>query len=991
MSEDITKTRGASAAFKDDRGGAVLIPSAVLGIVKNNIDPTRSGKIQVFLNRLGSSDQDNPAYWTTVSYLSPFFGSTPNTTSPDGFGDYVGNPNSYGFWATPPDLNTEVICIFLNGDPNFGYYIGSIPKPGLTHMVPAIGASDNVVPNQGEAQSYGGATRLPVSEINNANADQDNNPQLTKQPRPIHSYQAGIMFKQGLLRDPDRGPISSSSQRESPSRVFGMSTPGRPIYQGGYTDESIGEAVKDENVPDKNFQIVGRRGGHSFVMDDGDLTGKDQLVRLRTATGHQILMNDAAQTLFIIHANGQSYIELGKEGTIDMYSTNSVNIRTQGDLNLHADNNININAANDLNIAATNIRMESSVDTTQLVNGAFKNNTKGDFTVKADGGASIAAQGPASLASGDSAFINGSKVNLNTGSSPLSPEAVSPLTITAHPDTLSNGTTGYSPAPGALESITSRAPAHAPWSEANKGVSVDTNLASENIIPEESSFELASINESVPAAPKMPTTPALVSTVPAAATAASVAAASKKTSLLSSIKGKLSSAAESIKKSALISQMAINSALGKFSSAVKSVVGVITENGKKLASIGALGLTIAQLVKSGHLKPGSDAAINAAIQDGKSVEQALHPSMFTGKDGVNNVTQLAARTDVQVAAASTILDESEISLIQMGIITGNESPAETSGLILSAASAGLGPTVEFTRAVTGKSPRTKIVGQSIMNPFSAPVSDLIAGGTLAAKMAEKTIGTGSLSEQYSDIADSFVPLKAGEPQILTSTSPDFISAAQTSKAEQDSLFKPKESTSTVAANKAKLDKTSADSVFNQVVDMCQPKPTTGQAALASVRDDNLASINSSGSSVSSLKAKLGENVTLTALATSELDSIGTTKVNTEILKISTGGPVPLKLPTTATDTFDTSSLTLAATNILGNEKIPPLDFGTGQTNAASQTEKLSLISLVTAKMDEARNTYLDLKAKLGETDPAVQAALQKWKAATKDYEALLAL
>jgi uncharacterized protein (DUF2345 family) len=61
-------------------------------------------------------------------------------------------------------------------------------------------------------------------------------------------------------------------------------------------------------------------------------------------------MSDDGQCLHIIHANGQSWVELGKEGTIDMYATNSVNIRTQGDLNLHADNNININAKNDLNI-----------------------------------------------------------------------------------------------------------------------------------------------------------------------------------------------------------------------------------------------------------------------------------------------------------------------------------------------------------------------------------------------------------------------------------------------------------------------------------------------------------------------------------------------------------------------------------------------------------------------------------------------------------------
>jgi hypothetical protein len=117
--EDIVRLRGVPKEYKDDRGGAATIPSAVVGIVKNNVDPTRSGRLEVYLNRMGSSDEDKPSSWTTVRYLSPFFGYTPNTGNPDGHGDYVGNPNSYGFWATPPDIGAEVVCIFLNGDLEF--------------------------------------------------------------------------------------------------------------------------------------------------------------------------------------------------------------------------------------------------------------------------------------------------------------------------------------------------------------------------------------------------------------------------------------------------------------------------------------------------------------------------------------------------------------------------------------------------------------------------------------------------------------------------------------------------------------------------------------------------------------------------------------------------------------------------------------------------------------------------------------------------------
>ena len=54
------------------------------------------------------------------------------------------------------------------------------------------------------------------------------------------------MNQQGIIRDPIRGPISSSASREPASRVgWGVSTPGRPIYEGGYDDASLAKNLKD--------------------------------------------------------------------------------------------------------------------------------------------------------------------------------------------------------------------------------------------------------------------------------------------------------------------------------------------------------------------------------------------------------------------------------------------------------------------------------------------------------------------------------------------------------------------------------------------------------------------------------------------------------------------------------------------------------------------------------------------------------------------------
>ena len=983
--EDVIRLRGSGKEYKDDRGGATLIPSAVLGIVKNNIDPTHSGRIEVFIKRLGSSDPDNPAFWTTVRYLSPFFGYTPNTGNPDGHGEYVGNPNSYGFWATPPDIGTEVVCMFLNGDPNEGYYVGCVPRPGQTQMVPGIGAVDNIIPNGGEAQSYGGATRLPVGESNSANPKQANALDQTSQPRPIHSYQAAIYNKQGLLRDPDRGPISSSSMRESPSRVFGISTPGRPIYNGGYTDETVSAAAANPGASAKSFQVQGRIGGHTLVLDDGDITGKDQLARIRTATGHTILMNDTAQTLFIIHANGQSYIELGKEGTIDMYSTNSVNIRTQGDLNLHADNNININAGKDLNINAQNVQVESEKATNMYTGSDFAQSVKGNYTNKVDGSMSMASTGSASLASSGSTFINGpSAVNLNTGSSSLVPKAVKQVPKIKHTETLYDDTKGFVAAPGKLSSIASRAPAHTPWVDAGKGVNVKTNLSANANFPPDASAAVSSINQAAPAAPLAPTTPTVTTTVPVTASSAS----------------NMSTATTG----ALTSQMAVNAATGPAADAVKQTAGTVVANGTTTAVLGATALTPDQLASAGYIKPGMETAINAAVASGKPLNEAIPSSAFTGKDGVNKLDDYLKNQNVQVNATQNLLTNSKDSLVQTGILTGKESETQSGGLIMATASAGLGPVKDFLKTATSKlslNSLSSALPPGSLNPAAGSVSNLIAGGKMAAGLADKVMGglnvpgtppspEGEAKNLFKKITESFKPLTAGIPQDLTAinaknkaeqgltdavgtVSPPGSSglmAAAASAASKlkdaaasvnvlgtlENAFKNNQSLLGSSAGAVGLGLKAAKSLSNSftsdsasglgslpggsssvsnLVTGKEPSSLPGVAdikkSLSSISSAATGMIDSSMGVVNGLKDKMNSS-SLASFASLGLSPDDLGKLNGAINSVSAGGGQEIKLPTTAEATNDVGGLAAQSANLLGNPKIPPLSFG--KTSAA---------------------------------------------------------
>jgi hypothetical protein len=494
MAQDVFKPRGQTKATKPDAGGASVFSVPVFGTVKDNIDPNRSGRIRVYISGINTKTPDDPSSWTTVSYLSSYFGSVQGDSGDTGYGTYKGNPASYGMWNAPPDIGTTVLCIFANGDPNYGFYVGVVPDPDMLHMVPNIGAVDNVVPNEGEAQSYGGAPRLPVTNINSNNTGISDSPDFINAAKPVHSYTASLMFQQGTLRDPIRGPISTSAQRESPSRVgWGVTSPGRPIYQGGYTDSDVAANLDTSNA--SQLQVVSRRTGHTFIMDDGDIIGRDQLVRIKSALGHLINMSDDGGCITILHANGQSYIELGKEGTVDIYSTNSFNVRTQGDLNLHADNNINIHAMQTLNIQANAMNMNVETTMNHRVGSDYQVSAGGKFTLLAGGALSLAAGGDASLAAGGVSYINGSKVNLNSGQSGTQPAAVNNIPLVAQTDTLFDATKGFLAAPGKLLSITSRAPAHVPWTNANQGVNVQVSLSADSQLPSAPSTAVNNINQ----------------------------------------------------------------------------------------------------------------------------------------------------------------------------------------------------------------------------------------------------------------------------------------------------------------------------------------------------------------------------------------------------------------------------------------------------------------------------------------------------------------
>jgi hypothetical protein len=363
-------------------------------VVTSHLDGKYSGTLEVeLLKSLNpSNDSKSESQRIQVKYLSPFYG----VTSPDGVtknADYASSQQSYGMWFIPPDVGNTVLVIFVEGNINKGYWIGCVQAENQNFMIPDGRAATTYTDTSTNPTQIG--KKLPVGEYNKELLlNVKNLSDSTKNLKPINQQFVNILNNQGLLEDEIRGLTTSSARREAPSMVFGVSTPG-PVDKRG-------------SARGKGGRYYSRLGGSSIVMDDGDdkflrktsaatgpseyvsrslfeLEGDEtiphnELVRIRTRTGHQILLHNSEDLIYIGNARGTTWIEMTANGKLDIFAQDSVSIHTQTDFNFKADRDVNIEAGRNVNIKSrSNFNIESMANYNLKV-GANQNIVVGSVT-----------------------------------------------------------------------------------------------------------------------------------------------------------------------------------------------------------------------------------------------------------------------------------------------------------------------------------------------------------------------------------------------------------------------------------------------------------------------------------------------------------------------------------------------------------------------------------------------------------------------------------
>lgn len=342
-------------------------PGPYEAMVVSHLDSKYMGSLRVEL--LKSSTTGNQPERTgqiiTAKYMNPFYGTTPIGANSKN-DDYASTQKSYGMWFVPPDVGTRVLVIFVEGNISRAYWMGCVQDTFMNFMTPDPWAG-SIYNNENQSQP------LPVGEFNKK-TESATGTDPTKYLKPVNKDFERVLGSQGLLRDPIRGLTTSTSRREVPSKVFGISTPGPVDKRANAPRSKVGPSEAKANV------FSSRLGGSSLIFDDGDDTllrkgfasqspseyaniVKDETggfvalpfnecVRLRTRTGHQILMHNTEDLIYIGNARGSTWIELTANGKIDIFADDSISIRTSVDVNISSDRDLNFTAARDINFNA---------------------------------------------------------------------------------------------------------------------------------------------------------------------------------------------------------------------------------------------------------------------------------------------------------------------------------------------------------------------------------------------------------------------------------------------------------------------------------------------------------------------------------------------------------------------------------------------------------------------------------------------------------------
>lgn len=286
----------------------MLLNQLYEGVVVDTSDPQQMGRLKVWCPSLdGDTYKVENLPW--VRYVSPLGGQTMDY--PAGSGAISPGPVSYGLWHIPK-VGAQVIIGILYNDPDIRIYMGCyFPEHG-----------NRSLPSGRNGPNENNSTPGPQSDSHDL-----------IEPSVGHlndQFQGNLTAPEAITRGVyERQAAQAKTDKD-----------GKEGYQKGVLEAGLDPQTYCWTTP----------GRHSLIFQDNPETAR---VRVKTANGHQIILDDANERIYISTCKGKNYIELDQDGRIHIYANDNISITTAGDFNLSAKGNLNLQAGKSINLNAS--------------------------------------------------------------------------------------------------------------------------------------------------------------------------------------------------------------------------------------------------------------------------------------------------------------------------------------------------------------------------------------------------------------------------------------------------------------------------------------------------------------------------------------------------------------------------------------------------------------------------------------------------------------
>jgi phage baseplate assembly protein gpV len=404
------------------------LPTITIGEVIDNNDPQQMGRLKVRLLVDGGSTVQQQDQQTLVedlpwaNYASPFGGIVT-----DGFrgptNEQTNGPVAYGFWGIP-EIGSRVLLLVANNDPSQLFWIACIYPNSQTHTMPH---GRYLADQQGNLSGPLSSSEQPIEPLNSKQKQAFEKPGYEWITRAAdYSNSAAADFRVELDKsDPESIPTKQPDNQ--------------------YTKVSLKNGVVFDRITGYNkngkpcVTSIVTPGFHSISLDDRE---ENCRVRIRTTTGHQLILDDTNERIYLSTMEGRNWIEMDADGHVYVYSEESVSIRAKGHINLTGDSSIrlfsnqsiNLKSQGDVNIECDNFNVNAFSSIVTKTSSQYSKTddlflSSSSYKVLAS---TIALDGTTSVdgnftARGSSVSLNGA-IQLNGGISYGSPQ--SPINLT---------------------------------------------------------------------------------------------------------------------------------------------------------------------------------------------------------------------------------------------------------------------------------------------------------------------------------------------------------------------------------------------------------------------------------------------------------------------------------------------------------------------------------------------------------------------------------